>query len=59
MQNNAYMPASTKPGMNPAMKSLPIDICVITPHTIISTDGGISMPKAELPAMQPSDTVLS
>ena len=43
-----------KPGMMPAMKSLPIACSVSTPHTIISTDGGISMPRHALPAMHPN-----
>jgi hypothetical protein len=39
--------------MMPAMNSLPMAISVSTPHTIISTEGGISMPRQALPAMQP------
>mgnify|MGYP007006505525 CR=1 FL=1 len=45
--------------MMPAMKSLPIACSVSTPHTIISTEGGISMPRQALPAMQPSANCLS
>ena len=48
-----------KPGMMPAMNSLPIAISVSTPQTIISTEGGINMPKQALPAMQPSANLRS
>ena len=41
-------------GNDPAMKILPIACSVSTHHTIISTDGGISMPKQALPATEPS-----
>jgi hypothetical protein len=47
-------PAARNPGITPARNSLPIDISVSTHHTIISTDGGISIPKQALPATQPS-----
>ena len=40
--------------MTPARNSLPIDNSVSTHQTIISTEGGISMPRQALPATQPS-----
>ena len=40
--------------MTPARNSLPIDNSVSTAQTIISTEGGISMPRQALPATQPS-----
>ena len=40
--------------MTPARNSLPIDSSVSTAQTIISTEGGISMPRQALPATEPS-----
>ena len=42
------------PGITPARKIWPIDFSVRMPHTIISTLGGISMPRQDEPATVPS-----
>ena len=46
--------AASRPGITPARNILPIEISVSTHHTIISTDGGISIPRQALPATEPS-----
>ena len=46
--------ARSRPGKMPAAKSWPMDCSVKMPHTIINTEGGISIPRQLEPAMDPS-----
>ncbi|MNC89240.1 hypothetical protein D3C83_51450 [compost metagenome] len=48
------MEVSSNPGSTPARKIWPIDFSVRMPHTIISTLGGISIPRQLEPATTPS-----
>ena len=46
---------SSRPGMMPAMKSLPIELLVSDPYTIMLTLGGIRMPSVPPAASEPSE----
>lgn len=48
-------PVSSRPGMMPAMNSLPIELLVSEPYTIMFTLGGIRMPSVPPAARLPSE----
>ena len=47
---------SSRPGMIPAMNSLPIELLVSDPYTIMFTLGGIRMPSVPPAASVPSES---
>ncbi len=47
--------ASIRPGMTPAMNSLPMETSAATPYTIMMIDGGISSPSVPAPASEPME----
>ena len=52
-------PASTKPGITPAIKSLPVDVCVTAPIMIKVTLGGISDPREPPAQIEAQDALIS